>query len=163
MNAMFAKLFFAADHGGLQLKQKLLEQIEQQRDSNEVLTTLEIVDLGPFELDPQDDYPIKAFELAEQVAAAAAANIGGVLICRSGIGMSIAANKVNGAYAALCFTHEHATKAREHNNANILVLDADYGGDDPLDLLLTFLTTQFGGERHLRRVNQIKAYELQHD
>lgn len=141
------QLFLAADHGGFNLKSELMAR----------LADLSPVDLGAFTHDSSDDYPQFAFELAKQVVQYPTAR--GVLICRSGIGMSIAANKVKGAYAALCHTVAQAAKAREHNDANILVLDADYEHDDHEQVIRTFLSTPFAGERHERRVAQIKSYE----
>lgn len=159
---MVKKVYISSDHGGFQLKNYIIEQLEAMRDDHPLITKLEITDLGPEELDAADDYPPYAFDLAEQVVANGVdAQIFGVLICRSGIGMSIAANKVDGAYAALCNTIEVVRVSRQHNDANILVLDADYGHQDPVQLVLEFLSTDFSAApRHIRRVEQIKQYEL---
>lgn len=146
LNSM--QFYIAADHGGFALKQKLIADLASRG--------LAAIDLGAKELDPDDDYPQFAFDLAAQVALQAAR---GILICRSGNGMVIAANKVKGAYAALCHTVELAHKAREHNDANILVLDADYEHDSPLEIALEFMNVPFGAGRHARRVGQIKTYE----
>jgi RpiB/LacA/LacB family sugar-phosphate isomerase len=148
------KIIIAADHGGFALKTKLIDYLKTQ--------VIDLLDLGAAHLDSADDYPPYAFAVAETVVAAGGDNnqVFGILICRSGIGMSIAANKVDGAYAALCLTAAHAHKAREHNDANVLVLDADYEHETPEAIIAEFLHTQFGGERHERRVEQIKQYEL---
>lgn len=145
------KVFIAADHGGFELKSQLVAQLKSEFD---------VEDLGANEHDPKDDYPQFAFAVAEQVAIEPGSM--GVLLCRSGIGMSIAANKVKGVYAALCHTKAQAAKAREHNNANVIVLDADFEHEDPQSVVKTFLSTQFAGERHTRRVDQIKSYEQSH-
>lgn len=145
-------IFIASDHGGFELKNKIINEIG-----------LEIVDLGPYELDPEDDYPDFAFKLAEKIASTH--NSIGILICRSGNGMIIAANKVQGAYAALCFTTKHAEKAREDDNSNILGLDADYEGEDPIKIAKTYITTKFAGSgtRHERRFEKIREYEFQRE
>ena len=125
----------------------------------ELKTSYEVEDLGPYELNPEDDYPKYTLKVAKKVAENPESE--GILICRSGIGVSIAANKVKGCYAALCFTKQHAEKAREHNNANVLCLDADYTGDDPLEITKTFLSTNFAGwdSRHGRRVKEVLDIE----
>ena len=172
------KILIAADHGGYQLKEKIELHYDVREDMPDS-RIVDIVDLGPQELDPQDDYPDFAFKLAEQLVAIRAEREQdlmtdpldtdynrpeetlGILICRSGNGMAIAANKVKGARAALCFTPEHAKKAREHDYANILVLDADYlSEDEHLQIVHEFIHAQPDPhERHRRRVNKITTYE----
>lgn len=144
------QIFIASDHGGFELKQRLLVELPE-------LNQLEVQDLGPAELNPGDDYPPFAFAVGEKVAEDSESM--GILICRSGNGMAIAANKVKGVRAALCFGVEHARKAREDDHANILVLDADYQGEDPLKIVQAFLATQELGGRHQRRVEMIGEYE----
>lgn len=148
------RIYLASDHGGWELKEKLQKGLEGD---------YQVIDLGAESLDPDDDYPPYAFKLAEQVVNDGGAEQGvlGILLCRSGIGMSIAAAKVDGAFPALCHSADLARKAREHNDANILVLDADYEHEDPMAIIDTFIHTDFSGGRHLRRVEQIKRYELE--
>lgn len=146
-------LYIGADHGGFKLKQEIIPWL------GEIMPDWTIYDQGASELDPDDDYPQYAFAVAEQVAQ----NEGhmGILICRSGNGMAIAANKVKGVRAALCFSPEHASKAREHNHANILVLDADYlTADQNKEIVEAFFNTAPGDGRHVRRVGEIERYEL---
>ncbi|MFC1920406.1 ribose 5-phosphate isomerase B [Chloroflexota bacterium] len=85
----------------------------------------------------------------------------GILICGTGIGMCISANKIKGIRAAMCRNVFDATRARQHNNANILCLGAEYGLDDVADMVNTFLTTDFEGGRHQSRIDKIKAMEDQ--
>ncbi len=152
-------LYISSDHGGFEIKKTLLDFLNNSSD----IPKFEIEDLGPFTLDPNDDYPTYGIKLAEKVSN----NRGslGILICRSGNGMVIAANKVKGAYAALCFTPKHAEMARKDDNSNILCLDADYEGEEALiEITKSFLNSQFAGTgtRHERRFNEIKEYEEQH-
>lgn len=150
-------VLISSDHGGFELKQKLVTWLSESQED------LQIEDMGPFELEEDDDYPMYAFPLAEQVVERNGDDeeVLGILICRSGNGMVIAANKVEGARAALCFTELHATMARKDDFANILVLDADYSEvDQQFDIVSAFLAAspEVGG-RHERRVNQIISYE----
>lgn len=148
------RILVSSDHGGFELKSQVINYLDQQKAVDS-----KVIDLGPFDLDPDDDYPGFAFNLARQVAADSQCL--GILICRSGNGMAIAANKVKGARAALCFTKMHAVAAREHNHANILVLDADYQDFiEQKQIIDGFVDSQpeMGG-RHQRRVEQITDYE----
>ncbi len=82
----------------------------------------------------------------------------GILICNTGIGMSIAANRIKGIRAALCYTPEHARLARLHNDANILVLGAEFiSKEDALICVTTFLSTEFENGRHEKRLQKIEA------
>ncbi len=107
------------------------------------------------------DYPEAAFPAAEMVASGEAG--GGILICGSGIGMSIVANKVKGIRASLCFNEEQAKTTRMHNNSNMLCLSGD-GVDPATAVVLTraWLASEFEAGRHLRRVDMITAYEDGH-
>lgn len=146
------KIYIGADHGGFELKESLKREA--------IFAGHTVVDLGPETLRPDDDYPVFAFKVAEKVADDLNSSLG-ILICRSGNGMAIAANKVHEIRAALCFTTEHAEKAREHDHANILVLDADYDtSDSPVLIVQAFLNARPDMDgRHLRRVGQISEYE----
>ncbi|MBL8015076.1 MAG: RpiB/LacA/LacB family sugar-phosphate isomerase [Candidatus Doudnabacteria bacterium] len=146
-------IYIASDHGGFELKKKIVGWLAEQGKS--------VVDMGPAALDPEDDYPVYAFPLAEKVAKNS--DDIGILICRSGNGMAIAANKVKNVRAAVCFTPAHAQKARDHNNANILVLDADYQSESMhIEIVRNFLNSTFDAGRHTRRLQQIARYEAQH-
>ena len=103
------------------------------------------------------DYPDIAGEVGESVARGDFDF--GILICGTGIGMCISANKVRGIRAALCHNVFSATRARQHNNANILCLGAEYGLDGVEDIINTFFTTDFEGGRHQRRVEKIADLE----
>jgi len=146
------RLYIASDHGGFALKNELISQLEQE--------DLVIVDLGPYELNPEDDYPDYALKVAEAVSKEDGAF--GALICRSGNGMNIAANKIKGAYAAVCMFTHHAEMSRRDDNANIICLDADYGGDSPLEILKTFIKTEFAGfdTKYGRRFKKIQDIEI---
>lgn len=143
------RIAIGADHNGVAFKRLLVGHLGGGGH--------EVIDVGPQD-DGSVDYPDFAFAAAELVARGEAER--GILICGSGIGMSMAANKVAGVRAASCFTPEQASMTRRHNDANVLAL-AGWQGEarDVLDIVDTFLNTDFDGGRHERRVNKIKAYE----
>lgn len=145
------KIYIGSDHGGYQLKEELKKYLSEQG--------YEIEDLGAHELDPDDDYPDYVFPTAESVARNSGSM--GIVIGRSGNGEVIAANKVKGIRAALCWNEEVAKKAREHNDTNVLSLGADYiDSETARKIVKTFLETSFSGEeRHKRRIEKIKNYE----
>ena len=104
------------------------------------------------------DYPDVAQKVGEAVASGNSDQ--GILICSTGIGMSIAANKIEGIRAALCCDVFSARRARQHNDANVLCLRGeDTDSELALEIVRTFLDTDFEGDRHLRRVNKIRALE----
>lgn len=104
------------------------------------------------------DYPEYAFPVAEAVARKEKEK--GILICKSGIGMCISANKVKGIRAALCHTKEQAQKSRQHNDANILVLAAEYTDlDTAIQITDAWLNTEYEGGRHKKRIDRITRYE----
>lgn len=148
------KVYIASDHGGFDLKREILH------NQDFIKMNIEFEDLGPESLVEEDDYTDYAFTLVDEMNKRP--NSFGILICRSGIGMSIAANKAKGIYAALCFTPTHAIKAREHNNANVLCLDADYEDKEiHFKIIENFIKTEFAGfeTRHGRRVKEIMKFE----
>jgi ribose 5-phosphate isomerase B len=154
------KIYISSDHGGFGLKAQL---------ANFLVTGLgqpvEVVDLGSQSLEPEDDYPIYAFKLAETVVRErlSGAEVFGILACRSGNGMAIAANKVKGARAALCVSVKHAQKAREDDHANILVLPGDYVlADSVEEVTKAFLEAKELPDRHERRVQEVIEYEQRH-
>lgn len=108
------------------------------------------------------DYPDVAYKAAHAVSQAKADRA--ILVCGTGIGMSIVANKVPGIRAALCFDELNAKISRHHNDANVLCLSGDLLGTTALmKIVETWLTTEFSGGRHQRRVNKIKAIEQGQD
>ena len=113
-------------------------------------------DLGCYTADPVD-YPDIAQKVAERVAKGDFEC--GILICDTGIGMSIAANKVKGIRAALCHDAFSARRARQHNDANILCLGAGREQEGIAEIVQAYLNTEFEGRRHQRRVDKIKAME----
>ncbi len=143
------KIAIGSDHRGFALKEHLVAMLEGLGH--------EVVDLG-CKGSESVDYPDYAFLVAEMVASGAAHR--GILVCGSGIGMSIAANKVKGVRAALCRTVEDARMTRRHNDSNVLTL-SERGLDDPKidELVEVWLSTPFEGGRHLRRVEKIRQYE----
>lgn len=144
-------IYIAADHAGFELKKEIISYLTKEGN--------QIKDIGPKTFKPEDDYPDFAFPLAKKTAANHKNK--GILLCRSGIGMSIAANKVKGARAALCLFAKQAQKAREHNNANILVLAADFSAkEETKKIIKKFLETKFSREeKHIRRVKKIEEFE----
>lgn len=144
-------IFIGADHGGFELKQKIIEQLQQQGYTVE--------DCGAHSYNPDDDYPEFAFAVAEKVAADPLTR--GILLCRSGVGMTVAANKVPGARAATLHTPAEAAHARSNDDVLIAALPADYLSEAELfEVLGVFLTTPFSdAPRHARRLEQITAYE----
>jgi len=144
------KIFIGADHRGFELKSKI-KNILLKRG-------YDVEDVGTFGLEPPCDYPKISYEVAHRVAQKKDSR--GILVCMTGIGHAIAANKVPGAYAALCYNKKAALLSREHNNANILVLGAKFVSPrEMLSMIDVWLKTKFAGGRHLRRVRQIKKIE----
>jgi ribose 5-phosphate isomerase B len=140
------KVFAGSDHAGFALKQVLIERVQR--------LGLDVVDLGTDSID-SCDYPDYAHAVAKAVLATPGSM--GLLICGSGIGISITANRYPGIRAALCRSSYEARLAREHNDANILALGARITGVDlAIDTIETFLSTSFLGERHIRRVAKIE-------
>ncbi len=136
-----------ADHGGVDLKEILKKELVEKG--------YKVIDVGT---DTKDsvDYPDIALEVAELVADGKAWR--GVIIDGAGIGSCMAANKVPGVRAALCYDYATAVNSREHNNANVLTLGAGLIGTNlAKQILNTWLATEFGGGRHARRVDKITA------
>lgn len=137
------------DHGGVELKKVLIQEISHMG--------FKIMDCGTNTSDPVD-YPDIALAVAQQVAQGAAWR--GVVIDGAGIGSCMAANKVPGVRAALCYDYATAVNSREHNDANVLTLGAGLIGVNlAKQVLKTWLTTEFGGGRHVRRVDKIMEIE----
>jgi len=147
---MIKKVYIGSDHAGFFLKEKIKEFLKKENVSFE--------DIGSFELDESDDYPRYAFKLAELVAKN---NSRGILICGSGLGMCIAANKVKGIRAVNVCDEETAKLSRTHNNSNVLCLGANnISFSKAKRIIYIWLTTSFSKkERHKRRILEIINYE----
>ena len=147
------KIAIGADHAGFVLKQSLVERLRQQGHEVEDLGTN-----GPESV----DYPDFAAAVAHQVAGGKVEK--GILVCSSGVGMSIAANKVHGIRAALGVSVDEVDVVRRHNDANILTIGARFTGAPLAEAMVDkFLTTSFDGGRHERRVEKIAALEASED
>jgi len=143
------RIALGCDHRGLELKQAIIGLLDELGHDYQ--------DFGGYNTDPVD-YPDIAKQVAEAVASGEFDQ--GILICSSGIGMSIAANKVRGIRAALCCTTFGAERARRHNDANILCLGQDtLDIASALDIVRVYLSTTFEGGRHLRRLEKIRGLE----
>lgn len=144
------KVAIGCDHGGYALKQEVMKFLDNEG--------YEYEDLGCYSTDSVD-YPQYGKAVAKAVAEGRADK--GIVICTTGIGISIVANKVKGIRAALCSDSTSARLTREHNDANVLAMGgAIIGTFVALDIVKTFLTTEFCGlEKHSRRISQIAATE----
>lgn len=143
------KIAIASDHRGVKIKNRLVQSLQA--------SGYEMLDQGT-ESDQPVDYPDYARVVAEKVSRGDAEL--GILICGTGIGMSIAANKFEGVRAASCYDEVMVEMSRRHNNVNVLCLPADLIGDRPVDdLVKMWLKTEFDGGRHLQRIEKITALE----
>lgn len=145
------RVFLGSDHAGYELKAHLAARLPG--------LGYEVVDIGPHAYDPDDDFPPYCLHTAARVVAEPGSL--GVVIGGSGNGEQIAANKVVGARAALAWSVETAELAREHNDANVVGIGArQHTLAGATAIVAAFLATPFsGGERHVRRLAQIAAYE----
>ncbi len=146
------KLALGADHAGYPLKAYLVDFLRAQGH--------EVLDLGTDNPDQSVDYPDYALAVAEKVAAGEVER--GIAVCGSGVGASIAANKVSGVYAAMCHDTYSAHQGVEHDNMNVLCLGARIIGVALAEeLVKAFLSARFqaNAERHVRRHNKVKAIE----
>ena len=145
---MKMKLYIASDHAGYELKQFVKQFIWEMH------LYVNVIDLGTENAEQSVDYPDYGFAVAQQVVDNTDAV--GILICGSGIGISIAANRIKGARAALCANPLMAQLAREHNDANILVLGARMIDEKTAENCVdVFLTTNFAGGRHEGRIAKL--------
>ena len=134
-----------SDHGGFELKAKVIDHLKEKG--------LECKDFGTYSLD-SCDYPDFGRAAAEAVASGECEK--GIVICTTGIGISIAANKVKGVRAVACSEPYTARMCREHNNANVLGIGARVVGDELAKTILdAYLSASFLGDRHARRVNML--------
>lgn len=143
------KVAIASDHRGYEIKQRVIELVRQLGH--------EPIDLGPFS--PESvDYPEYAAEVAQRVSRGEVDR--GILICGTGLGMCIVANKFPRVRAVSCHDELTAAMSRRHNDANVLCLSADLVGEQLLQRMIeTWLTTEFEGGRHARRVQKITELE----
>lgn len=147
------KIAIGSDHGGFRLKSEIIEHLKNKGT--------EYQDFGAYS-EESSDYADFALKVAEEVAGK---NFDlGILICGTGIGISIAANKVPGIRAALCSDTFSAHACREHNDANILTIGQRVVGTGlALDIVDVFLNSEFQGDRHLRRINKISDIEKKYN
>jgi ribose 5-phosphate isomerase B len=143
------KIAVGSDHAGFELKEAVRPLLEQAGH--------EVVDVGT-DTDESTDYPVHAEAAARLVAQGEAER--GVLVCGSGVGVSIVANKVDGVRAVNAHDADEAEMSRRHNDANVLTLAGRrLSGEDARAIVERFLDTEFEGGRHQRRVDQITAVE----
>lgn len=147
------KIAIGCDHGGFNLKNEIIKHLNSKN--------IEFKDFGTYTTE-SCDYPDIAEEVATNVANKEYDF--GILVCGTGIGISIAANKVPGIRAALCHDTFSAHATREHNNANILTLGERVVGPGlALDIVDTFLNSKFEGDRHQRRIDKISQIEKKYN
>ena len=143
------KIAIGSDHRGYDAKRRIVALLQN--------TGQEVLDVGPQSADSVD-YPDFAFQVAQAVSEGRVDR--GILICGTGIGMCIAANKVKGVRAAPCHDSITVEMSRRHNDANVLCLSADLLGDELIGRMVRlWLETEFEGGRHARRVDKIKKIE----
>ncbi len=147
------RVAIGCDHRGFALKEKIIPFLQDMGHSYQ--------DFGCYNTTPVD-YPDIAKKVGEAVASGNFDQ--GILICHTGIGMSIAANKIKGVRAALCHNTFSVQRARAHNDANVLCLRGENIDTKlTLEIVKIFLDTDFEGGRHIQRVNKIKALEIGND
>ena len=142
------KIGIATDHHGVEIKKELLEYLKA--------SGYEVINYGTDSTD-MVDYPEYAIKVGEEVVNGKINY--GILLCGTGIGMSIACNKVKGVRCAKVDSLEEAKLTREHNDANVLALNSSISKEKMKEIIRIFLNTSFLGERHLRRVEKIRRYE----
>ena len=138
------KIYIASDHAGFKLKSSILSKFSKKK---------KIIDLGP-NSSISVDYPDYAKKLSKKIASDKGSF--GILICGSGMGMAITANKIKNVRAALCYSNKNTKLSRLHNNANIITLgERLISKNKAINLIKIFLSTKFEGGRHLRRVKKM--------
>lgn len=141
------KLAIGCDHGGFELKDKVVRELQKKQ--------IELVDCGCNSLDSVD-YPVFAKEVAKKVANGEVDF--GILICTTGVGMCVQANKIKGVRAVLALNEDMSKMSREHNNCNILCMGKKYTTvEEAIKYIEIFTSTPFGGGRHERRVNMFEC------
>lgn len=138
-----------SDFGGFDLKEEIKKYLEEKE--------IDYIDFGTTK-EEREDYPVVASKVAKSIQSKESEK--GILICRSGIGMDMVANKFKGIRAANVWSEEGAKLSRTHNNSNILTLGADFiNTNEAIRILRMWLATEFEGGRHLNRVNMIQEIE----
>ncbi len=138
-----------ADHAGLELKEEIVKYLEENN--------IEYKDFGTFNTD-SCDYPLIAEAVCKSIITGKSSK--GILICGTGIGICIAANKIKNIRAALCVNELSAERARSHNDANVICMGSKFVSiDEAKKMVNIFLNTNFEGGRHAKRVNQITEIE----
>jgi ribose 5-phosphate isomerase B len=146
-------IYIGSDHRGFYLKQEIIKFLNSQN--------LQVIDCGNVDYNPDDDYPDYASEVARRVVSEN--NSLGIVICGTGVGVSIVANKIPGARAALLYSIETTAIARAHNHINILALSSTLELDIVPDIVGTFIETEPSyQERHIRRLSKITELENNH-
>ena len=145
------KISLAADHNGFDLKKEISDQLESEGH--------EVIDVGPHSHDPLDDYPDYAKKLADSVSRGE--SLRGIMICGSGVGASVASNKVKGIRAAVCHDIYSAHQGVEHDDMNVLCLGSRIVGSEVArELVKAFITAEYTGEeRHQRRLDKVLDME----
>lgn len=142
-------VYIGSDHAGFDMKEELKKDVELNKKIN-------FIDVGPLYC-KSVDYPDYAKKLGDAVVSNKAYGIG---ICGTGIGISIALNKIKGVYAALVYNEEVAELAKKHNNANIIALSGRFiNKEENIKIVKSFFNSQFEGGRHEDRINKIKELE----
>tara|TARA_B100001029_G_C14925327_1_gene374397 strand:+ start:262 stop:699 length:438 start_codon:yes stop_codon:yes gene_type:complete len=142
---LFKKISISSDHAGFKLKEKIKRNLKKKK--------ITVIDLGP-KIDNSVDYPDFAKKVAKNVKSKKS-NIG-ILVCGSGTGMAMSANKFKKIRAAVCYNKASTSLSRKHNNANIIALGSRLTKNSTaLKLVNIFLSTKFEGGRHLRRVKKV--------
>lgn len=144
------KVAIGSDHRGFELKKELIDWLTAQGH--------EVTDSGTHTPDACD-YPDIALSVAQAVSSGKVER--GILLCMSGVGMAITANKITGVRAGLCHNAKVAELSRQHNDANVLVLGTSFSSDPARDIIQSFLNAEFEGGRHQNRVQKIINIEKQ--
>lgn len=148
-------IYIGSDHRGFQLKEELKKQLAD--------LGYEYEDVGPFEYNKDDDYPDFAAAVGRRVALSLSKGrqAKGILICGSGVGVAVAANKIKGVIAGTVTDHQQVQAAVNDEDLNVIGLSADYSSRQKnMEIVKSFLEARFSGaERHIRRVNKIKQLE----
>lgn len=149
------RIFIGADHRGFELKENIIEWLKQNNISFQ--------DVGAHDYNESDDYPVYAQKMAESVAADLSNNKDsrGIIICGSGIGVDIVANKFDGIRAGLAASREQVEAARQDDDINVLAIAADYTSlEKTIELIDAFLNTEYDEQaRRKRRLDEIKKIE----
>ena len=144
------RVYIGSDHRGFELKNRIARFLKGQ--------SIEVVDLGPGAYDKSDDYPDYTEKVCKEVLYYSGK---GILICGSGNGVAISANKIKGIYAALCWNEASARMAKQDGSSNVLCLPASHICAEEAEMIVeAWLSDSFSGaERHVRRIEKMKAIE----